>query len=83
MKNLPDWAIYLIMAGIIILVVLPFQEYLTERFSPKSNYQRGLKDGMENAEYYCNSFDADYIGSLSYIQKHNPELYKQLMYSEE
>lgn len=83
MNKIPDWAIYCIIAGITIVIVLPFQDYLTDRFSPQRNYQRGLQAGMENAEYYCKSFDTDYIGSLGYIQKHDPELYRQLMSNEE
>lgn len=79
MKKLTDWTIYLIVAGIIIIIILPFQEYLTDRFSPKKNYQRGLQDGMENAEYYCNSFEPDYIGSLDYIKKNDPDFYQELI----
>ena len=70
MKKLPDWAIYITVVVVTILMVLPFQEYLSNHFSPSKNYQRGLQDGMENAEYYCDSFDTEYMGSLNYIQKH-------------
>ncbi len=82
MKKFPDWGIYLIIAGV-VMASFPLQEYLSDHFSPKKNYQRGLQEGMENAEYYCNSFSEDYIGSLDYIQKHNPVLYQELMSNEE
>lgn len=82
MKRLPDWVIYLIFSGTVIISI-PLQEYLSDYFSPKKNYQRGLQDGMENAEYYCNSFSEDYIGSLDYIQKHDSALYQELMSNEE
>lgn len=83
MKKILDWAIYLIVTGIIIIVMLPFQEYLIDHFSPKRNYQRGLQAGMENAEYYCNSFNSDYIGSLDYIKKHDQRFYQELVGNEE
>ena len=83
MKRLPDWIIYIIVAVCMTLIVVPLWEYLDDLFSPKKNYQRGLQAGQEYAEYYCHSFDQDYIGSLDYIKKNDPELYKDVMSKEE
>lgn len=72
--------------AIIVVIIIPlFIFFITKLKETKCEYYRkGLQMGLESAEEHCYKFNEDeYIGSLDWIEKHNPKLFDEIKNDEE
>jgi hypothetical protein len=66
---------------VVFLVVIPLlYVFITKLKEAKCEYYRkGLQMGLESAEESCYKFNEDeYVGSLGWIEAHNPKLYSEI-----
>lgn len=72
--------------AIFALIIIPlFIFFIIKLKDAKCEYYRkGLQMGQELAEEHCYKFNEDeYVGSLNWIEKHNPKLFDEIKDNEE
>lgn len=71
-----------IISTIAVLSIIGFGLYTYITGTKDASYKKGQQDGLEYAEYYCNDFQDDYIGSREWIKIYEPELYNNIQFYE-
>lgn len=67
-----------IVCAIVVIILGVGLLYITREDLKKEYYKKGREAGLENAEYYCHEFDQDYLGSLKWIEIHDPKLFNDI-----
>lgn len=69
-----------IIGAIILIAIGVWLLYFIGENLKNEYYRKGLDAGMSYSEYYCYKFNEDeYIGSLKWIEEHDPKLYNEII----